>query len=113
MQDLKNSVAAETKASPTSSANELHLEIMVSFFFFWLKPLDCQYFPISSFLKHYVLCISQKFREEIEEEESLLEKLQDCSKEAELKANELKAAFENLYGMLAIHLFFLEFVLKT
>ncbi|VVB11485.1 unnamed protein product [Arabis nemorensis] len=28
MQDLKNSVAAETKASPTSSVNELHLEIM-------------------------------------------------------------------------------------
>jgi len=30
MQDLKNSVASETKASPTSSVNELHLEIMVS-----------------------------------------------------------------------------------
>ncbi|CAH2073623.1 unnamed protein product [Thlaspi arvense] len=66
MQDLKNSVAAETKDSPTSSVNELHLEIM-------------------------------KSREEIEEKESLLEKLQDCLKEAELKANELKASFENLY----------------
>ncbi|CAA0401302.1 unnamed protein product [Arabidopsis thaliana] len=66
MQDLKNSVASETKASPTSSVNELHLEIM-------------------------------KFQKEIEEKESLLEKLQDSLKEAELKANELKASYENLY----------------
>ncbi|ESQ40700.1 hypothetical protein EUTSA_v10012532mg [Eutrema salsugineum] len=66
MQDLKNSIAAETKASPTSSVNELHLEIM-------------------------------KSREEIEEKESLLEKLQDSLKDAELKANELRASFENLY----------------
>jgi len=35
----------------------------------------------------------------------LLEKLQDSLKEAELKANELKASYENLYGMLAIHLY--------
>jgi len=51
------------------------------------------------------LCISQKFQKEIEEKESLLEKLQDSLKEAELKANELKASYENLYGMLAIHLY--------
>lgn len=31
MQDLKNSIASETKASPTSTVNELHLEIMVSY----------------------------------------------------------------------------------
>lgn len=31
LQDLKNSVAAETKASPTSSVDELRLEITVSF----------------------------------------------------------------------------------
>lgn len=30
MQDLKNTVAAETEASPSSSVNELQLEIMVS-----------------------------------------------------------------------------------
>ncbi|XP_020877425.1 structural maintenance of chromosomes protein 6A [Arabidopsis lyrata subsp. lyrata] len=66
MQDLKNSVASETKVSPTSGVNELHLDIM-------------------------------KFQEEIEEKESLLEKLQDSLKEAELKANELKASYEKLY----------------
>ncbi|KAL0874759.1 hypothetical protein Bca101_024464 [Brassica carinata] len=64
LQDLTNSVAAETKASPTSSVDELHLEIMNS-------------------------------REEMEEKESLLQKLQDCLTEAELKANELRAAYEN------------------
>ncbi|KAL0680693.1 hypothetical protein Bca4012_047540 [Brassica carinata] len=64
LQDLKNSVAAETKASPTSSLDELRLEITNS-------------------------------REEIEEKESSLQKLQDCLTEAELKANELKAAYEN------------------
>ncbi|EOA19857.1 hypothetical protein CARUB_v10000108mg [Capsella rubella] len=66
MQDLKNSVASEIKASPTSSVNELHLE-------------------------------SMRFREEMKEKESLLEKIQDCMNEAELKANEVKAAYENLY----------------
>ncbi|CAA7026946.1 unnamed protein product [Microthlaspi erraticum] len=66
MQDLKNSVAVETKDSPTSSVDELHLEIM-------------------------------KSREEISEKESLLEKLEDSLREAELKANELKASFEKLY----------------
>ncbi|CDY14032.1 BnaC02g01490D [Brassica napus] len=64
LQDLKNSVAAETKASPTSSVDELRLEITNS-------------------------------REEIDEKESSLQKLQDCLTEAELKANELKAAYEN------------------
>ncbi|XP_010483816.1 PREDICTED: structural maintenance of chromosomes protein 6B [Camelina sativa] len=65
MQDLKNTVAAETEASPSSSVNELQLEIM-------------------------------KGREEIEEKEALLEKLQNCLEEAELKANKLTASFENL-----------------
>ncbi|WZY74544.1 structural maintenance of chromosomes protein 6A-like isoform X2 [Brassica napus] len=64
LQDLKNSVAAETKASPTSSVDELRLEITNS-------------------------------REEIEEKEFSLQKLQDCLTEAELKANELKTAYEN------------------
>ncbi|XP_048603171.1 structural maintenance of chromosomes protein 6A-like isoform X2 [Brassica napus] len=64
LQDLKNSVAAVTKASPTSSVDELRLEITNS-------------------------------REEIEEKESSLQKLQDCLTEAELKANELKTAYEN------------------
>uniref|UniRef100_M4EIS2 RecF/RecN/SMC N-terminal domain-containing protein n=1 Tax=Brassica campestris TaxID=3711 RepID=M4EIS2_BRACM len=64
LKDLKNSVAAETKASPTSSVDELRLEITNS-------------------------------REEIEEKESSLQKLQDCLTEAELKANELKTAYEN------------------
>ncbi|KAG7554502.1 Rad50/SbcC-type AAA domain, partial [Arabidopsis suecica] len=68
MQDLKNSVASETKASPTSSVNELNLDIM-------------------------------KFQEEIEEKESLLEKLQGSLKEAELKAIELKASYEKLYEL--------------
>ncbi|XP_010423182.1 PREDICTED: structural maintenance of chromosomes protein 6A [Camelina sativa] len=65
MQDLKKSVASETKASPTSSVDELHLE-------------------------------SMRFREEIKGKESLLEKFQDGLNEAELKANELKASYENL-----------------
>ncbi|KAL0738401.1 hypothetical protein Bca4012_014611 [Brassica carinata] len=37
-----------------------------------------------------------KEREEIEEKEAFLEKLQICLKEAELKANKLNASFENL-----------------
>uniref|UniRef100_A0A1J3I1T9 Structural maintenance of chromosomes protein 6 n=1 Tax=Noccaea caerulescens TaxID=107243 RepID=A0A1J3I1T9_NOCCA len=65
MQDIKNTVAAETEALHSSSVNELQLDIM-------------------------------KGREEIEEKEALLEKLQNCLKEAELKADKLKASFENL-----------------
>lgn len=108
MQDLKNSVASETKASPTSSVNELHLDIMVS---------DIGWNRLIVNISHSVildctLFISQKFQEEIEEKESLLEKLQDSLKEAELKANELKASYEKLYGMLAIHLFFLDLCKK-
>ncbi|KAJ4911743.1 Structural maintenance of chromosomes protein 6A [Raphanus sativus] len=64
LQDLKNSVAAETKASSTSSVDELRLEITNS-------------------------------QEEIEEKESVIQKLQDCLTEAELKASELKAAYES------------------
>ncbi|VVB13603.1 unnamed protein product [Arabis nemorensis] len=37
-----------------------------------------------------------KDREEIEEKEAFLEKLQNCLKDAELKADKLKASFENL-----------------
>lgn len=105
MQDLKNSIAVETKDSPTSRVDELHLEMMVSFLIGWNHFLPP---PIAPFLKHCALCVSQKSQEEIAEKESLLEKLEDSLTEAELKANELKASFENLYGMLAIHLFFLD-----
>lgn len=44
----------------------------------------------------------QKDREEIEKEEALLEKLRNDSKEAELKANNLKASFEHLCGIFVI-----------
>lgn len=54
-----------------------------------------------------LFCISQNSREEIEEKESSLQKLQDCLTEAELKANELRAAYENFIGMLTIHFIFI------
>lgn len=47
----------------------------------------------------FFLLLYQKGREEIEEKEALLEKLQNCLKEAELKADKLKASFENLCGI--------------
>lgn len=43
MQDLKNTVAAETEASPSSSVNELQLEIMVGLL---VKLFDCHGFRL-------------------------------------------------------------------